>query len=327
MIKFGFTDTILFTALRVWISGFYFGFSVFTLSLSLGGGLLSTVVMSILWMTLGKRGLVGAVGIAVTGALFHNIGQLAVIYFIMSQNIGVLGQLPFMLGAAVVFGGTVGLLVPAAARIIGFYDNANNVTPFNITIDINQSVKFIDKLIVVLTFAASISLMLINNIFILTAAVIFFSLTSLIINPKRPTIIFYPAKFYILFIFIAITYLFFSYGTRLDLLPFVTKDGLFAFAKQSLRIWCWLQTSHIFKKFKFHDFFMAILQKFFPGKKETLAAGMIALKHFPEIARLSRSDKKIPITALLFKPKTILTEYMNNINNRVVSIVGDEYAK
>jgi hypothetical protein len=126
-----------------------------------------------------------------------------------------------------------------------------------------------------------------------------------------------------LFIFIAVTYLFFFFVTRLDLLPFITRDGLFAFVKQSLRLWCWLQTAHIFKKFKFHVFFMSTLQKFFPGKKETLAAGMIALEHFPEIARLAKSNKKIPAAAILFKPKTVLTEYVNNINNRIAAIVGD----
>ncbi|MDR2579114.1 MAG: Gx transporter family protein [Chitinispirillales bacterium] len=326
IIRFGFTDAILYTALRVWISGFYFGFSLFTLSLSFSGGLLSTVVMSALWVTLGKRKLIGTAGIAMTGALFHNAGQFFVVYFIMSQNISLLGQIPFMLGASIVFGGIVGILVPVAARIIGFYGNAgNSIASVNITV--NQTAEFIDKIIVVLTFAASISLMFVNNFFVLTIAAILFSLTAVMINPKKPAVFFYPVKFYMLFIFIAATYLFFSYGARLDLLPFLTRDGLFSFVKQSLRLWCWLQTVHIFKKFKFHELFMGALQKFFPGKKETLAAGMIALKHFPEITRLAKSKTKIPITALLLKPKMVLTEYMNSINSRIALIVDNEHVE
>lgn len=331
IIKFGFKDAVLYTALRIWISGFYFGFSLFTLSLSLTGGLLSTVVMSVLWIILGKRKLIGTIGLGVAGALFHNAGQLAVVYLIMAQNMSLFGQVPFMLGAAVVFGGIVGGLAPAISKII-CVDNAggrdiNTINTSNTANTINtvnpanrQPIKSINKLIVVLTFAVSISLMFINNISVLISAAIIFSLISVSLTSKKPWMFLYPLKFYMLFLFVAVTHLFFTYGTRSGILPFTTNEGLLAFTKQALRLWCWLQTVHIFKKFHFHELFISALYKFFPNKKDTLEAGMIALEHFPEIIRFAKSEKKLSISTLLFKPRIALSGYVEAVARRIADI-------
>jgi len=318
IVRFGFKDALLFTALRVWISGFYFGFSLFTFCLSLGGGMMSAMVMSALWITLGKRGIMGAIGIAVMGALFHNAGQLAIVYFMLAQNLSLLSQIPFMLGASVVFGIIVGALVPAAAKI---FENADSrSSPLHDINAASNSVNRTDKFITVLTLAASVSLMFINNMYILIASAIIFSLIPLLITPKKPSVIFYPARFYMLFLFVAATYLFFPYGTRINAVPFITNEGLSASTKQCLRLWCWLQTIHIFRKFNFHEIFMLVLHKFFPNKKDTLAAGMIALKHFPEVVRFAKSKKKISVAALLFRPKMVLTKYIGDIRNRICEI-------
>ena len=326
IMKYGFGDALLYTALRVWISGFYFGFSLFTLSLSLSGGLLSTAAMFIIWATLGRRGLTGTVGMAIVGALFHNVGQLGVIYWMMSQNIGVLGQIPFMLCAAVVFGGLVGALTPGVGKILGFgidtsikeiagqARNDENLT-------IHAKTTFTAKLIIAVTFAVSISLMFINNLYILTAAVIIYSIVSFSLNRKKPSVLIYPIRFYTLFLFVAFTNLFFSYGKRIDAVPFITIDGIFAFVKQSLRLWCWLQTVHILNRFDFHKSFIGLLYRFFPNKKDTLEAGMIALEHFPEVMKLSKPSKKFSIKALITGPKAVLTEYVGDVTGRITQIV------
>jgi len=343
IMKYGFGDALLYTALRVWISGFYFGFSLFTLSLSLSGGLLSTAAMFVVWATLGRRGLTGTVGMAIVGALFHNVGQLAVIYAMMSRNIGVLGQVPFMLCAAVVFGGLVGGLTPVVGKILGFgvdsvdgidTDNigTNNICRDNIGTDgINTDristnhthTTVTAKLIIVATFAVSIALMFVNNIYILITAVIIYSLVSLLLNRKKPSVLIYPVRFYTLFLFVAFTNIFFSYGKRLDIIPFVTIDGLIAFVKQSLRLWCWLQTVHILNRFDFHKSFIGLLYRFFPNKRDTLEAGMIALEHFPEVIKLSKSSKsskKISLKVLMTKPKVVLTEYVAALSIRIQSV-------
>ncbi|MDR2694132.1 MAG: Gx transporter family protein [Chitinispirillales bacterium] len=341
IMKYGFGDALLYTALRVWISGFYFGFSLFTLTLSLSGGLLSTAAMFILWTTLGRRGLTGTVGMAIVGALFHNAGQLAVIYMMMSRNIGVLGQIPFMLCAAVVLGGIVGALAPSVGKILGFgidngilrgIDTANvrtdsvridNVDTDNINtnrVDKNHTKPAVTaKLIIIATFAVSISLMFVNNLYALISAVIIYSLVSFLLNRKNPYVLIYPIRFHTLFLFVAFTNLFLSYGKRLDIIPFVTVDGIFAFVRQSSRLWCWLQTVHILNRFDFHKFFIGLLYRFFPNKKDTLEAGMISLEHFPEVMKLSKSSKIFSVRVLMTNPKAVLTEYVEMITNRIIS--------
>jgi len=325
IMKYGFSDALLYTALRVWISGFYFGFSLFTLSLSLSGGLLSTAAMFIIWTTLGRRGITGTVGMATIGALFHNAGQLAVIYIMMSQNIGVLGQIPFMLCAAVVFGGIVGALAPVVGRILGFGVDADNINVSGINTNSiganNTKTTVAAKIIIALTFAVSISLMFINNLYVLTVAVIVYSLISFLLNLKKPSVLIYPIRFYTLFLFVAFTNLFFTYGKRIDIIPFITEEGITAFVKQSLRLWCWLQTVHILNKFDFHKSFISLLYRFFPNKKDTIEAGMIALEHFPEVMKLSKSSKKFSIKTLITNPRIVLTEYVETVTNRITQII------
>jgi len=327
IMKYGFSDALLYTALRVWISGFYFGFSLFTLSLSLSGGVLSTAAMFIIWTTLGRRGITGTVGMAIIGALFHNIGQLAVIYVMMSQNIGVLGQIPFMLCAAVVFGGIVGALAPEVGKILGFgADNGINEIAGQARNDsgfaTNAKTTVTAKIIIAVTFAVSISLMFINNLYVLTVAAIVYSLISFLLNRKKPSVLIYPIRFYTLFLFVAFTNLLFTYGKRIDIIPFITEEGIIAFVKQSLRLWCWLQTVHILNRFDFHKSFINLLYRFFPNKKDTLEAGMIALEHFPEVMKWSKSSKKFSIKTLITSPKTVLTEYVETVTGRIASIRG-----
>lgn len=323
IVRFGFKDALLYTALRIWISGFYFGFSLFTLSLSLSGGLLSTAVMSLLWIIFGKRKLIGTIGLGVAGALAHNAGQFAVVYLILSQNVWLFNQIPFMVGAAVIFGSIVGGLAPVINKIAGVHcGDGVVISTADAAGRLNcRPIKFINKFIVILTFAVSVSLMFIGNMAVLASAAALFSFTALSLNHKKPLTLVYPIKFYMLFLFIAVTHLFFTYGTRNGILPFTTNEGLLAFAGQSMRLWCWLQTVHIFKRFEFHALLINTLYRFFPNKKDTLEAGMIALEHFPEIIRLSKSENKIPIHTLLFKPKEALSKYVSIMAGRIAEKV------
>ena len=75
LVKYGLNDAILYTILRTWISGFYFGFSFVTLTLSLSGGIAASLAMGLAWKLFGKRGHLGTVGIGITGAVFHNLAR------------------------------------------------------------------------------------------------------------------------------------------------------------------------------------------------------------------------------------------------------------
>ena len=118
IIEFGVTDALLFFLLRAWISGFYFGFSFFTLALSISGGLTATIAMGICWNLVGKNRLMGTIGISIIGALMHNTGQLVAVYYLMAKNTHLFYQLPVMLIASILFGGIVGIIVPMLMRML-----------------------------------------------------------------------------------------------------------------------------------------------------------------------------------------------------------------
>ena len=69
IIEFGAVDALLFFFIRTWIVGFYFGFSFLTIMVSLSGGVIATIAMGICWNVAGKRGVLGAIGISIIGAL------------------------------------------------------------------------------------------------------------------------------------------------------------------------------------------------------------------------------------------------------------------
>jgi len=85
IIEFGMVDSLMYTLVRVWISSFYFGFSLVTVFLALSGGLFSTAVMGCAWNLLGRRRLMGTVGMGIIGALSHNTGQLFAVFAVLTR--------------------------------------------------------------------------------------------------------------------------------------------------------------------------------------------------------------------------------------------------
>ncbi|MEG1164875.1 MAG: Gx transporter family protein [Oscillospiraceae bacterium] len=119
-VKLGLSNTVLLYALylmdtksavflmflKVVLSGLlYAGFSA--MLFSLGGGIFSIIMMLIvraLW-----REKISIIGVSVVGAVFHNVGQLAVAAF-MVNTISLLTYLPVLLISAVVTGILTGLI-------------------------------------------------------------------------------------------------------------------------------------------------------------------------------------------------------------------------
>lgn len=118
LIEFGAADALLFTLLRVWITGFYFGFSFLTISLSFSGGVCSTLAMAAAWSIAGKRGWLGTMGVGIIGALFHNVSQITVIYFLFAKNTHLFYQAPLMLAASIVFGTVTGGVAPTLLKFL-----------------------------------------------------------------------------------------------------------------------------------------------------------------------------------------------------------------
>lgn len=120
--EFGVIDALAYCMLRVWIVGFYFGFSFLSISLSASGGVLATLAMGAFWALLGKNRWLGTVGLGVLGALFHNLGQLLAVYFLMAANIHLFFQVPVMLIASIVFGGLVGCAAPVVYGVLSSFE-------------------------------------------------------------------------------------------------------------------------------------------------------------------------------------------------------------
>jgi len=105
---FGFKDALLLTLGRVFLGSLLsglFGSPAFVLSLS--GGVCAIVAMGFIHRISGR--VFSEVGISMTGAVFHNLGQLAAAYLIIIRNEAIFLLLPILLVAATATGFINGL--------------------------------------------------------------------------------------------------------------------------------------------------------------------------------------------------------------------------
>jgi heptaprenyl diphosphate synthase len=327
IMRYGFTDALIYTVLRTWISGFYFGFSLLTMGLALSGGILSTAVMALLWISLGKRGWIGTVSIGITGALFHNTGQLLAVYGMMARNSYLFYQVPFMLAASIITGGSIGLIVPRIGGLLLHCErkepNSSNKTPAPQSTTFHRFPSLRTTAGALAVVAVSILLLFTGDIRLLAAAALAITLTVQVASGFSMQQLFYPLRFWLFFLFVILMYLPFSYGTRIDSIPMVTREGVHEAAAQSLRLWCWLQSSFLLRRFRFHDILFAGLERIFPRHGATLAAGMLALQHFPLVARLSRTTRS-NFPSLVKHPVRALHGCIDGCYDRVHSIAAQD---
>ena len=92
------------SAVRIVLNAFLFG-SLFSLAFSAAGGLISLAVMILLKRT----GRFSIVGVSIAGGVFHNVGQLFVASFVVS-NFRIFYYLTVLLVAGVVTGALIGVL-------------------------------------------------------------------------------------------------------------------------------------------------------------------------------------------------------------------------
>ena len=101
---FGFREAFLVSVVRILLSGFLFG-NLSSIFYSLGGGLLSLLLMNLLY----KKGSFGTLGISMAGGVAHNFGQLLVASLAV-QNLSLFYYFPVLLGAGVLTGAVIGIL-------------------------------------------------------------------------------------------------------------------------------------------------------------------------------------------------------------------------
>jgi heptaprenyl diphosphate synthase len=102
--KMGAKEAFSLSILRIVLVSFTFG-NPSTMMFSLGGGLLSWLLMVIFQ----KTKIFSMVGVSILGGIAHNIGQIAVAVFVV-ENIDIIYYLPFLLVSGVITGALVGIL-------------------------------------------------------------------------------------------------------------------------------------------------------------------------------------------------------------------------
>lgn len=306
IVEFGGVDALVYSLLRTWIVGFYFGFSFLTMSLALSGGVLATCAMALMWRLTGKNGLLGTVGLGIIGALFHNFGQLCAVYCLMSANIHLFYQVPVMLAASIVFGGIVGALAPLADRMF-------RAAPALVTSGRLQLSRFFasprDRFFSALLLAACTAIVFTNSLAALAGAAAGATLIAQVILKGSWSALLKPlSRFWVLFAFVACVNVFFSYGARIEGLPFLTREGIGLTIEQWLRLWTWLQVSAILFYFRFDSVMFDALNGLFRKHHETLFAGVLALEYFPGIAEDSKRYVRKKFASYFSSKKDVMKE-------------------
>jgi heptaprenyl diphosphate synthase len=320
IVRYGAVDTLLFTLLRVWIAGFYFGFSFVTLALSVCGGLVATVGMACLWQVFGSRRLMGIVGIAVAGAVLHNVGQLAAVYVLMARNAYLFWQLPIMGLASVLFGTVTGVLAVFLWRIS---EASSDVSRTEVLPPRSQPVSARNAIASVAVLTVSVGLVFVEDLRVLTVGCLAATTAVQIMLRGSWSALIRPLRaFWMLFAFIGIFHAFFTYGRVVQALPFLTWEGLTAATVQWLRLWIWLQLSFVLTRLRFHTVLFSALRRLFPRHRDTLYAGMLAVEYLPLLFEGRAARPRLQWASMVRHPLKGLTEAVESAFRAMVALVA-----
>lgn len=105
IIFFGYKDALLVVLIRCGLAA-AFGGGLIIFLFSVTGGILSTLVMAILYKKASR--FFSLTGISVAGSVMHNIGQITIACFVM-KTLAVLTYLPVLLISGIIMGCFIGL--------------------------------------------------------------------------------------------------------------------------------------------------------------------------------------------------------------------------
>ena len=322
IVRYGMADTLLYSLLRIWITGFYFGFSLITLSLALSGALLATAGMALTWQILGKRRLAGFVGLGIIGALLHNTGQLVAVFHLFARNSALFYQAPLMIAAALVSGTLVAAVAWHGLRSFDRMTTQPVTVAYQPVAAPAATAPAVAASLALLTAAVTVSMidraaMLAASALAATALAAFVSRSALrpFIDPAR--------RFWLLFVFVAAIHLFLSYGTRIPQAPFLTFEGVRATGMQWLRVWTWIQLSTVLVRAGFSGVFLAALTRVFPSRLDTIRAGLLALQQYPAVLDRTRALARRSLPRILRRPGHAVRHGMTALINDIVSHIVD----
>lgn len=308
IIRYGFKESLLFAILRIWIVSFYFGFSFLAFALSISGSFFACAAMSLFWSVFGKRRIMGTVGVAIIGALFHNLGQIIAVYFLLAQNRHLFYQAPVMLIASVVFGALVGFLVPRLYRLS--FSVEQNVSSMKIVCPTVCSMPSKTSMIISLILLGfCMSLVFVENYRLLGILAVLITVSVQVFTRGSFYAFSFPVKrFWLLFLFIGVLHCFFTYGTRVQIMPALTYEGIREMVVQWLRLWIWLETTFIFVRLRFHLSVMAGAQRVFSSHQTTLFAGFLAVELFPAVIAMAQKKVRKSLKIIFTNPSAVVRD-------------------
>jgi heptaprenyl diphosphate synthase len=323
IIRYGTVDALLFSLVRSWIAGCYFGFSFVSLSLAMSGGVFSTLVMGALWSLFGRRGMMGCIGIGVAGALFHNLGQLLAVYALLTSNTRIFYQFPVMALASVAFGGCVGALVLPFMRMLEGRGTAQNPSAFASPLAM-PSPTLSERVTAVVLVAVSFSIVFVTSTVALIIIAAIAAIAVFFLCKGQLSLLAAPLyRFWALFLFIALMYLILPYGTRFERWSFLTHEGVSATLQQWLRLYAWLELSFILARFRFHVVLFAMLSRLFRRREVTLTAGLLAFEYVPLVVDAGRKRGKEFFWNLIRHPLLAAKEGIGGLYDEIVERVGE----
>ncbi len=328
LIRFGSADALLFSLLRIWLVSFYFGFSFVTLMLGLSGGLFSMAAMSLVWRFSCRGKYLGTVGVAIIGALCHNLGQVAGVYVLLAGNVALLYQIPFMIAASVLFGGLVGLITPHLFHLAEAMND--NPGPAGCSLPENHGSSDPKHILAsVGMLALSTGLMFIDAIHILLAIALAVTVAVRLTVPFETSTLLFPVRrFPMMFLFVACFHLFPAYGEKIPWLPLISWEGAVATLVQVLRLWTWLQLSLLMTYTRSHILIFKTLGLFFRPHARTFYAGLLAVEHFPAVFESIRKRAAVGFHPFLRHPaavsKNLLHQTFQDVSDHVTTRTGHD---
>jgi len=288
ILRWGAADALVFSIVRSWITSFFFGFSLVSFFLSISGGIAAAAGMGVLWTLFGRRGWLGLIGLGIAGAVFHNTGQLYGVYCLLAATPAVWYQVPFMFCASLAFGGVTGFfahaLLPmltkeAPAAVADRGASAGNAVP--------------RLLAGAALLAACFGIAVIRSPVALAVAALLAGIIACGAEGWKFRVFLFPLRrFWLLFAFVGVMYLFFSYGRSIAGISFVTYEGVRETVLQWLRLWAWLEISLVLSKLEFNRIVLAAAAGMVPFGRDTFVAALFALELFPAFVGLLRPQAK-----------------------------------
>lgn len=297
--RYGLKDTLLFSFLRLLVTSLFFGLNVFTLTLGLSGAILSIVVMG----TLYRFSIFGVLGVAVVGALFHNLGQILAVQLLLGRVFPLSFHLPIM--------AVVSIFTGAITGFGAFYLSTNSFLKNNtqeqkIPKPLSE-INFVDKALSLTLLPLLLSLILLKSqIFLLIILLILLFVISLISKKRFFVAIKMIKRFSFFLIVLFITLLWQNWSRGIDIA--FTQSSI-----QLLKMIIWISSTQLLQFFKTDILLFYSVKKLFKNREETVDVALLFIELFPRI--IERTVKKDRIKKGLKNPIKLLEETILEVSD------------